>query len=52
LFSAQHKSSTLPTKSDVIKEQLAKIIPDELSPREALDVLYDLKKRAMAAEEQ
>jgi DNA mismatch repair protein MutS len=30
--------------SDALRDELAKLNPDELSPREALELLYRLKK--------
>ena len=35
-------------KTDVLREALADINPDDLSPREALEALYALKKEALA----
>jgi DNA mismatch repair protein MutS len=35
-----------PTKNSMVEEQLSEIVPDELTPREALDVLYKLKEAA------
>jgi DNA mismatch repair protein MutS len=39
---AQEKEIELP--EDALREALQKINPDELSPREALELLYRLKK--------
>ena len=35
-----------PVKASKLEETLADIIPDELTPREALDLLYKLKEAA------
>jgi DNA mismatch repair protein MutS len=40
---AQHGATAAP---DTLRETLAAIDPDELSPREALEALYRLKKAA------
>jgi DNA mismatch repair protein MutS len=44
LFSAMPSSST-PSKerADAIEAALARILPDEMSPKDALDALYQLK---------
>jgi DNA mismatch repair protein MutS len=31
-------------ETDALREEMAKVNPDELSPREALELLYRLKK--------
>ena len=45
LFS-QAKGATpiAPTKNNVVQEALESVYPDELSPREALQKLYELKE--------
>jgi DNA mismatch repair protein MutS len=45
LFSVPHTDNTA-TEPDHLRNRLAEVRPDELSPREALAVLYDLKKLA------
>ncbi|MEM9966585.1 MAG: DNA mismatch repair protein MutS [Pseudomonadota bacterium] len=45
LFSATPTPVALPKRSD-LEEKLAAIIPDELTPKEALDLLYQLKESA------
>ncbi len=46
LFSVSPTSPTQPTKPSLVEEQLKDILPDELTPREALDMLYKLKEAA------
>ncbi|MFN4271910.1 MAG: DNA mismatch repair protein MutS [Aliihoeflea sp.] len=47
LFSAAvRKEPPPPAKTDTLREEVQKILPDEISPREALDVLYRLKALA------
>ena len=46
LFSATPAPAPAPAKHSVVEEQLEGIIPDELTPREALDLLYKLKEAA------
>ncbi len=50
LFSATIKPSVV--ARDELREKLGKLIPDELSPREALTLLYELKQLATKLEEQ
>jgi DNA mismatch repair protein MutS len=45
LFAATVRQAAAPTKgSSPVEEALAKINPDELSPKEALEVLYSLRR--------
>ncbi|WP_420014292.1 DNA mismatch repair protein MutS [Sulfitobacter sediminis] len=46
LFSATPVPRPPVQKSSKVEEQLAEIIPDELTPREALDLIYKLKEAA------
>ncbi|WP_152466954.1 DNA mismatch repair protein MutS [Sulfitobacter sp. THAF37] len=46
LFSVSPTPAPKPQQKSVVDEQLATIIPDELTPREALDLLYKLKEAA------
>ncbi|MCX7558258.1 DNA mismatch repair protein MutS [Sulfitobacter sp. F26204] len=46
LFSATPIPAPPAAKVSAVEEQLNQIIPDELSPREALDLLYKLKEAA------
>ncbi len=46
LFSVSPTPPPAPSKPSVVEEHLAQIIPDELTPREALDLLYKLKEAA------
>ena len=46
LFSINTPPPPAPTKTSEVEAQLAKIIPDELSPKEALDLIYKLKEAA------
>ena len=43
LFSAVHTPA--PAKSSLLEEAIAKIQPDSLSPKEALDLIYELKSK-------
>ena len=42
----QSKSKSSPAKSSALEDKLAEIHPDELSPRDALTLLYELKEAA------
>ena len=46
LFSLNTPPAPAPTKASEVDAQLAEIIPDELSPKEALDLIYKLKEAA------
>jgi DNA mismatch repair protein MutS len=46
LFSVNPTPAPQPTKKSVVEEQLKDILPDDLTPREALDLLYKLKEAA------
>ncbi len=46
LFAVAPAPAPQPKQSSKLEETLAEIIPDELSPREALDLLYKLKEAA------
>ncbi len=46
LFSAVQPPPPQPSKPSLVEAELAKILPDELTPREALDLLYKLKEAA------
>ena len=46
LFSAAVKKEASPTRSDAVTEALAAILPDEMTPRDALETLYRLKALA------
>ncbi|RFP91230.1 DNA mismatch repair protein MutS [Rhodobacteraceae bacterium 63075] len=45
LFSATPAPQPAPAKSSEIETELAQVYPDEMTPREALQVLYDLKAK-------
>jgi DNA mismatch repair protein MutS len=49
LFAAAPAATPPAPKTDALGEALAALDPDAMSPREALDALYDLKKRAREA---
>jgi DNA mismatch repair protein MutS len=51
LFDLPPKPANQPEELDPLREQLAELDPDSLSPREALDVLYQLRALARAADE-
>ena len=44
LFAAGKSEPEPPAESDALREALASVNPDELTPREALDLLYRLKR--------
>ena len=46
LFSINATPPSAPAKTSAVEEELGKIMPDELTPREALDLLYKLKEAA------
>jgi DNA mismatch repair protein MutS len=46
LFSAIPAPAPQPAKTSAVEERLKEISPDELTPREALDLLYKLKEAA------
>jgi DNA mismatch repair protein MutS len=46
LFSVSATPPPAPKQASAVEEQLAEILPDELTPREALDLLYKLKDTA------
>ncbi|MDE0590990.1 DNA mismatch repair protein MutS [Halocynthiibacter sp. C4] len=46
LFSATPPPQPAPAQDSIVEEAMSEIIPDELTPREALQVLYDLKEKA------
>ncbi|SIO19822.1 DNA mismatch repair protein MutS [Vannielia litorea] len=48
LFAAMPKQAPAPLKpeADALKERLAGVLPDELTPREALEIIYELKRLA------
>ena len=46
LFSVNPAPASQSVKKSLVEEQLKGILPDELTPREALDVLYKLKEAA------
>ena len=46
LFSVSATPPPTPKQSSKVEEKLAEILPDELTPREALDLLYQLKEAA------
>ncbi len=48
LFSATPAPTPQPARNSLVEEQLKGVIPDELTPREALDLLYKLKEAAKA----
>ncbi|SEQ87264.1 DNA mismatch repair protein MutS [Thalassovita taeanensis] len=48
LFSAVPASPAPNPKTSKVEERLAQILPDELSPREALQLLYELKDTAQS----
>jgi DNA mismatch repair protein MutS len=43
LFSAAPVVAAAPVKSSVVEDRLKTVLPDELTPREALAILYELK---------
>ncbi|MEO1549620.1 MAG: DNA mismatch repair protein MutS [Pseudomonadota bacterium] len=43
LFTATPTAPPPPPKSDVVQDRLAEVLPDTLTPREALDLVYELK---------
>jgi len=47
LIQPQRQISTMPDQRDRLREALADLQPDELTPREALDALYRLKSVAV-----
>ena len=51
LFSATPTPPPAPVKASMVEEKLAEIIPDELTPREALDLIYQLKEAARKDED-
>ncbi|MEM9699142.1 MAG: DNA mismatch repair protein MutS [Pseudomonadota bacterium] len=51
LFSVAASSLPPQQKSSAVEDALAEISPDELSPREALDLLYQLKETARASKD-
>ncbi|MEE4295294.1 MAG: DNA mismatch repair protein MutS [Wenzhouxiangella sp.] len=51
LFDLPPKPANQPEELDPLREQLTELDPDSLSPREALDVLYQLRALARAADE-
>jgi len=48
LFAAMPKDPPKPLKAEanLLKEKLGAVLPDELTPREALDLIYELKRMA------
>lgn len=46
LFSAASSPAPTPPKSSVLTDTLADVHPDELTPKQALDILYKLKEAA------
>nr|WP_166418001.1 DNA mismatch repair protein MutS [Cochlodiniinecator piscidefendens] len=46
LFSMAAAPAPTPSQPSVVEDALSEIHPDELSPREALQILYDLKEKA------
>ena len=46
LFSAVATPPPPPQRTSAVEERLQQILPDELSPREALELLYELKEAA------
>ena len=44
LFVRTREEAQEPAEPDPLREEMAKLNPDELSPREALELLYRLKK--------
>ena len=44
LFSLETKSETPEPEADALRERLAELAPDEMSPRDALAALYELKR--------
>jgi DNA mismatch repair protein MutS len=44
LFSAAPRTEAIPTQKDELRERLAKILPDEVSAREAHALIYELKQ--------
>jgi DNA mismatch repair protein MutS len=49
LFAAGHQSQTACPQASPVEDALARLNPDELSPRAALEVLYNLKDLASKA---
>jgi DNA mismatch repair protein MutS len=43
LFSSQPRVAKAPAKTSAIEAELAEVRPDDLSPKEALELLYKLK---------
>jgi DNA mismatch repair protein MutS len=43
LFSAIPAPAPQPTQESEVAKRLANVLPDELTPREALDLIYELK---------
>jgi DNA mismatch repair protein MutS len=52
LFSASIQATASPPQMDKLRVRLETLAPDEMSPREALDMLYELKKLAIKPEPQ
>ena len=46
LFSATPAPPPVVQKASAVEERLTEVLPDELTPREALDLLYELKEAA------
>ena len=46
LFSISAAPAPRPTQKSKLEEELSNILPDELTPRQALDLLYKLKEAA------
>ena len=46
LFAATPPPAPAPARSSAVEDRLADIHPDELTPKEALDLLYQLKEAA------
>ena len=46
LFSAALKSQSLEAKKDELRDRLDTLHPDDVSPREALSLIYELKQLA------
>jgi DNA mismatch repair protein MutS len=44
LFSLPAKPETPELEADALRERLAELAPDEMSPRDALAALYELKR--------
>jgi len=49
LFSVAPGTAPAPAKASQLEEMLAGVLPDELSPKEALDLLYELKALSRAS---